>query len=408
MSVKNNALAQYMVVTASYWAFTLTDGALRMMVVLFFHNLGFSPLQVAMLFVLYELFGVITNLLGGWVATRIGLNMTMHAGIALQILALLMLTADPAWLTVFYVMVAQALSGIAKDLNKLSAKSSIRMLVSDDIKGSLYIWIARLTGSKNALKGVGFFLGGVLLTAFGFRTALLLMAIMLALVLCASYLFLDKQLGVAEFKPKFREIFAKSPAINRLSAARFFLFSARDVWFVVALPVFLQTQLQWDYVAVGTLLAVWVIAYGAVQSFAPLITGVNADGRTVFVWGSALCMVPVVLAVAVFFNWQVQEVLIGGLLLFGLLFAVNSSVHSYLIVSYARHDGVSLDVGFYYMANAAGRLAGTLLSGLVYQYAGLAACLLVSSLLLLIASVLASGLPRADRVPAIDQEQESL
>jgi len=400
MPVKNNALTQYMVVTASYWAFTLTDGALRMMVVLFFHNLGFSPLQVAMLFVLYELFGVITNLLGGWVATHIGLNMTMHAGIALQILALLMLTADSAWLTVFYVMVAQALSGIAKDLNKMSAKSSIKMLVSDEIKGSLYIWIARLTGSKNALKGVGFFLGGVLLAAFGFRTALVLMAVMLALVLSASYLLLDKQLGVAEFKPKFREIFAKSPAINRLSAARFFLFSARDVWFVVALPVFLQTQLQWDYVAVGTLLAVWVIAYGAVQSIAPNITGVNADGRTVFVWGAVLCVVPVLLAVAVLLNWQVQVVLIAGLLLFGALFAVNSSVHSYLIVSYARHDGVSLDVGFYYMANAAGRLMGTILSGLVYQYSGLAACLLVSSLLLLISTVLASGLPRADRASA--------
>ncbi len=396
MSVKNNALAQYMVVTASYWAFTLTDGALRMMVVLFFHNLGFSPLQVAMLFVLYELFGVITNLFGGWVATHIGLNMTMHAGISLQILALLMLTADPAWLTVVYVMVAQALSGIAKDLNKMSAKSSIKMLVSDDIKGSLYIWIARLTGSKNALKGVGFFLGGVLLAAFGFRTALVLMAIMLALVVSASYLLLDKQLGVAEFKPKFREIVAKSPAINRLSAARFFLISARDVWFVVALPVFLQTRLQWDYVAVGTLLAVWVMAYGAVQSFAPLITGVNADGRTVFVWGAVLCVVPVLLAMAVFFNWQVQAVLIAGLLLFGVLFAVNSSVHSYLIVSYARHDGVSLDVGFYYMANAAGRLMGTIVSGLVYQYSGLAACLLVSSLLLLMSTVLASGLPRSD------------
>ena len=400
MPVKNNALTQYMGVTASYWAFTLTDGALRMMVVLFFHNLGFSPLQVAMLFVLYELFGVITNLLGGWVATHIGLNMTMHAGIALQILALLMLTADPAWLTVFYVMVAQALSGIAKDLNKMSAKSSIKMLVSDDLKGSLYIWIARLTGSKNALKGVGFFLGGVLLAAFGFRTALVLMAMMLALALCASYLFLDKQIGVAVFKPKFREIFAKSPAINRLSAARFFLFSARDVWFVVALPVFLQTQLQWDYVAVGTLLAVWVIAYGAVQSIAPNITGVNADGQTVFVWGAVLCVVPVLLAVAVLLNWQVQAVLIAGLLLFGVLFAVNSSVHSYLIVSYARHDGVSLDVGFYYMANAAGRLMGTILSGLVYQYSGLAACLLVSSLLLLISTVLASGLPRADRASA--------
>ena len=265
-------LAQYLVVTASYWAFTLTDGALRMLIVLFFHQLGFSPLEVAMLFVLYEFFGVVTNLFGGWLASRIGLNVTMHVGLALQILSLAMLLVEPTLLTVAYVMVAQALSGIAKDLNKMSAKSSIKGLVSDE-DGGLYRWVARLTGSKNALKGVGFFLGGALLTGVGFRGALLWMAGALVIVLLLSVLLLDRNLGVASFKPKFRDMFSSSSAINRLSAARFFLFSARDVWFVVALPVYLQSQLDWSHVAVGTLLAVWVIAYGGVQALAPLITG---------------------------------------------------------------------------------------------------------------------------------------
>jgi len=391
----NRALFQYVIVTASYWAFTLTDGALRMLVVLFFHNMGFSPFEIAMLFILYELFGVITNLFGGWLATRVGLNMTMHIGLLLQIGSLVMLMADPNWLTLIYVMVAQALSGIAKDLNKMSAKSSIKMLVQDDTQGKLYRWIARLTGSKNALKGVGFFLGGVLLAAFGFRGALLIMAAGLALVLLASYLLLDKHLGTTSFKPKFRDLFSKSAAINRLSAARFFLFSSRDIWFVVALPVYLQTQLGWDHVAVGTMLAAWVIGYGIVQAIAPRITGPTPDGRTAFNWALMLVALPMGIAAALFAGWHVQAVLIVGLLLFGVIFAVNSSVHSYLIVSYARADGVSLDVGFYYMANAAGRLVGTVLSGLVYQMYGLAWCLVMAGLLIACSGVLAWRLPRS-------------
>ena len=277
--IRHNPLAQYLVVTASYWAFTLTDGALRMLVVLFFYQLGFSPLEIAMLFVLYEFFGVVTNLFGGWLASRIGLNVTMHVGLALQIFSLMMLLVDPALLTVAYVMVAQALSGIAKDLNKMSAKSSIKGLVTDE-DGGLYRWVARLTGSKNALKGVGFFLGGVLLASVGFRGALMWMAGMLVIVLLCSVLLLDSKLGVATFKPRFRDMFSSSSAINRLAAARFFLFSARDVWFVVALPVYLQSQLGWSHVAVGTLLAGWVIAYGAVQALAPAVTGRTQTGRS--------------------------------------------------------------------------------------------------------------------------------
>ncbi|MDP1931411.1 MAG: organoarsenical effux MFS transporter ArsJ [Gammaproteobacteria bacterium] len=398
-------LAQYLVITASYWAFTLTDGALRMLVVLFFHQLGFSPLEVAMLFVLYEFFGVLTNLFGGWLASRIGLNLTMHFGLALQILSLVMLLVDPALLTVAYVMVAQALSGIAKDLNKMSAKSSIKGLVSDE-DGGLYRWVARLTGSKNALKGVGFFLGGALLASVGFRGALVGMAAMLTIVLTVSVLLLDRKLGVASFKPKFRDMFSSSNAINRLSAARFFLFSARDVWFVVALPVYLQSQLGWSHVAVGTMLAGWVIAYGGVQAIAPRITGDGRSrimrpderdrkaptGKSAFGWAALLCLLPALISAALMLGWHPDTVLIIGLLAFGAVFAINSSVHSYLIVSWARQDGVSLDVGFYYMANAAGRLMGTVLSGLVYQTWGLETCLLASTVLVAVSALLARRL----------------
>lgn len=370
---------QYGIVTASYWAFTLTDGALRMLIVLFFHELGFSPLEVASLFLLYEFFGIVTNLVGGWLAARIGLNMTMHAGLALQIIALSMLLAEPSVLTIPYVMVAQALSGIAKDLNKMSAKSSIKSLIKDD--GGLYKWIAALTGSKNALKGVGFFLGGVLLTQFEFQGALIAMILLLVVTLVLSFLFLERNAGVTTYKAKFTDLFSKSPAINRLSTARFFLFAARDIWFVVALPVYLQSQLGWSYAAVGTLLATWVIAYGFVQGNAPKITGPTPNAQSAWRWACLLTLIPAAIALALIAQWPTAWVLILGLFAFGIVFAINSSIHSYLIVSWARHDGVSLDVGFYYMANAAGRLLGTILSGLVYQLWGLAACLLIASFL---------------------------
>ncbi len=392
------AIRQYLVVTLSYWAFTISDGALRMLVVLFFHQLGYSPLEVAMLFVLYEFFGIVTNLTGGWLAARLGLNITLHAGLLLQIVALAMLLVDPAWLTVAYVMVAQALSGIAKDLNKMSAKSSIKMLVSDDQQSTLFKWIALLTGSKNALKGVGFFIGAALLYWLGFRGAILVLAGVLAIVLVWSISVLKRDLGRSSFKPKFRDVLSKSPAINRLSAARFFLFGSRDVWFVVALPVFLHAQLQWPTIYIGALLAIWVIGYGIVQALAPRLTGFSKqhapDGYQVWLWSLPLMLLPLLIAVAVYWQVGVMWALTAGLLIYGVLFAINSAVHSYLIVAYADQDGVSLDVGFYYMANAGGRLAGTVLSGWIYQTAGLAACLLVSAMMIAAASIISRLLPR--------------
>ncbi|RON26741.1 organoarsenical effux MFS transporter ArsJ [Pseudomonas lini] len=389
---------QYLLVTGNYWAFTLTDGALRMLVVLHFHALGYSPLQIAALFLFYELFGVITNLVGGYLGARLGLNRTMNIGLGIQVAALLMLTVPVAWLTIPWVMGAQALSGIAKDLNKMSAKSSIKLLVPDGQQGKLYQWIAILTGSKNALKGVGFFLGGALLALIGFKGALLSMAGVLALIWVSSLILLKKDLGKAKAKPRFRDILSKSRAINILSAARMFLFGARDVWFVVALPVYLSSVFGWDFWKVGGFLAAWVIGYGIVQSFAPRITGKQRghvpDGRAAFLWALALSGLPAAIALGLNTGLSQQAVLLGGLMVFGALFAVNSSLHSYLIVSYAKEDGVSLDVGFYYMSNAMGRLIGTVLSGWVYQAFGLGACLWISSAFVIFAALISIALPR--------------
>jgi predicted MFS family arabinose efflux permease len=389
---------QYLVVTGNYWAFTLTDGALRMLVVLYFHQLGYAPLQVAMLFVFYELFGVVTNLVGGWLGARIGLNRTMTIGLALQVIALAMLAVPTAWLLVPWVMASQALSGIAKDLNKMSAKSSIKLLVPGDQQQALYRWVAALTGSKNALKGVGFFLGGALLTLIGFTAAVAAMACALAIVWLLSLRLLKRDLGKASNKPKFRDMFSKSRAINLLSAARLFLFGARDVWFVVALPVFLAETLGWDFWWIGSFLAAWVIGYGAVQAVAPWFTGRRSgklpDGRAAFVWAALLAVVPALMAVLLLSGQDAQTVVIAGLAVFGVLFAINSSLHSYLIVSYANEDGVSLDVGFYYMANAMGRLLGTVLSGWIYQKYGLAACLAASALMVIVAALTSSRLHR--------------
>jgi len=381
---------QYLLVTGNYWAFTLTDGALRMLVVLYFHDLGYSPLLIALLFLFYEFFGVVTNLVGGWLGARLGLNYTMNIGLALQVVALSMLLVPTALLTVPWVMAAQALSGIAKDLNKMSAKSAIKLLVPAEAQGTLYKWVAILTGSKNALKGVGFFLGGALLALLGFRSAIAAMAIALALVWLASVLLLKRDLGKAKAKSKFRDIFSKSRAINLLSAARLFLFAARDVWFVVALPVFLASQFGWDHWKVGGFLALWIIGYGIVQSLAPRFTGGPPTAKTAFLWAGVLAAIPALIAVALHAGIHPAVSLLGGLMLFGFLFAVNSSLHSYLIVRHAREDGVSMDVGFYYMANAMGRLTGTILSGWVYQVSGLEACLWISAVFVLLAAVLAS------------------
>lgn len=385
------AIQQYLLITINYWCFTITDGALRMLVVLHFHQLGYSAIAIAMLFLFYEVFGVVTNLVGGWLGARFGLNRTMNIGLWLQVCALLMLAIPSQYLTVFYVMAAQALSGIAKDLNKMSAKSSIKALVPAGQNKRLFKWVALLTGSKNALKGFGFFLGGVLLTVFGFQHSLLFMACILAVIAVFSLLMLKADLGKAKQKIKFNQLFSKSSSLNYFSAARLCLFASRDVWFVVALPVYLASQFMWTHQQVGGFLAAWVIIYGLIQAIAPKLTGkskeVPPSALLMSNWAWILTSLIILLIIALFVFQSVYVVVIG-LCLFAVVFAMNSSLHSYGIVALAKEDGVSLDVGFYYMANAMGRLLGTILSGVVFQLHGIEACLIFAVFLSIGAALL--------------------
>ena len=396
-------IRNYALVTAAYWGFTLTDGALRMLVLLHFYQLGYSTIQIAFLFLLYEFFGIITNLIGGWIGSHFGLKVTLFAGLTLQVIALSALGfLDPGWSVLFsicYVMGLQALSGIAKDLTKMSSKSAIKVLVPDDTESTLFKWVALLTGSKNALKGVGFFLGGLLLSTVGFRYALWLMAGGLTLILLATILTLPEHIGLAKQKTKFTAILSKSRNINLLSAARLFLFGSRDIWFVVGLPVFLSSSLNWSETQIGSFLALWVIGYGGVQAFAPQLLkifskGATPRGGTASTGTFTLAFLTMLIAIGLTFDYSPWITVVGGLILFGIIFAINSSVHSYLILAYTETDQAALNVGFYYMANASGRLTGTLLSGIVFQFAGLIGCLWVSAGFVMIAGCISLFLPR--------------
>ena len=424
-------LAAYAAVTAAYWAFMLTDGALRMLVLLHFHELGFTPLQLAYLFLLYEAAGVVTNLSAGWIAARFGLTATLYAGLVLQIGALAALAAlDPGWtlwVSVAFVMAAQGVSGVAKDLAKMASKSAVKLLAPADRQGALFRWVAALTGSKNAVKGVGFFLGGALLAAFGFEASALGMAAGLVVILVAVAALMPAGLPRGRATVPFRDVFSKDRDVNRLSAARLFLFGARDVWFVVGVPIYFYSV--WSdgtpegnraaFFAIGTFMAVWIVGYGAVQAFAPQLLrarrkAVPEIARLATLWVGALAVIPAFLALAAFAaqegggiaealgepdRWLTATV-IGGLLLFGVVFALNSSLHSYLILAFTSSERVTMDVGFYYMSNAAGRLVGTLLSGLSYQFGGLPLCLSTAALLAVLSHVCARRIRAPeDRVP---------
>ena len=394
-------LKNYILVTLAYWGFTITDGALRMLVLLYFNSIGYTPLQIAFLFLFYEIFGVVTNFLGGWIGSQFGLKVTLYAGIGLQVFSMIMLSwLNPnwaEWLAVAYVMVAQAFSGIAKDLTKMSSKSAIRLVVPQEAQSSLFKWVAVLTGSKNALKGVGFFVGSVLLTSVGFTNSLLVMAGGLFLIMFTG-LMLPKGMGKIKAKVKFKQLFSKSKEINILSAARFFLFGSRDVWFVVGLPVFLQGTLGWSFYQVGGFLACWVIGYGVIQFLAPTLiqrfgSGHPPKSKTIQFWTFTLTVVPAGIALALQLGVPGNIAIIAGLLVFGVVFAFNSAVHSYLVLAFTDDDKVALNVGFYYMANSGGRLAGTVLSGLVFQYFDLVGCLWTSMLLVLAAGLVTMKLP---------------
>ncbi len=398
LSKQTQELKNYFTVTLAYWGFTLTDGAIRMLVVLYFYQLGYSPLEIAMLFLFYELCGVVTNFIGGWMASHMGLNTTMHLGMSMQIIALLMLAVPVSWLSVPYVMFAQAVSGIAKDLNKMSAKSSVKLMLPEKTESKLFSWVAFLTGSKNAIKGLGFFLGGVLLNLFSFQTALFILAFGLTVLFVATYIFLPRDMGKTRVKVKFKHLFSKSREINRLSAARLFLFAARDVWFVVALPVYLSAVLGWSHTAVGAFFSLWVIGYGIVQASTPRLIRLlhrnkEPDGATATLWAFILLLTLSVMTLLLEQGTQPELIIVTGLIIFAIVFAINSSVHSYLILAYSTHDQVSVDVGFYYMANAVGRLTGTVLSGWIYQQWGLEACLWWSAGFVFVTTVISTELP---------------
>lgn len=390
-----NGLRAYAAVTAAYWAFMLSDGALRLLVLLHFNALGFSPIQLAWLFLLYELAGVVTNLSAGWLAARFGLASTLYAGLGVQIAALLALAQlDPGWsvaVSVGFVTAVQGASGVAKDLAKMSSKSAVKVLAPKG-EGALFRWVAVLTGSKNAVKGAGFFLGAALLAGLGFVAALWAMALVLALILLAVAAFLPRGLPGGSKAAKFTQVWSKDRRINLLAVARLFLFGARDVWFVVGVPVFFQSVLggQNGFYLIGGFMALWTMAYGAVQGFAPQILRKGAALAQARHWAGVLWPIPLTLAVlaaaAPGIGLQpagLAWVLVLGLLAFGYVFALNSALHSYLILDLARADRVTMDVGFYYMANAAGRLLGTALSGLSYQIGGLPLCLATAAALAL-------------------------
>uniref|UniRef100_UPI0038700BF4 organoarsenical effux MFS transporter ArsJ n=1 Tax=Salibaculum sp. TaxID=2855480 RepID=UPI0038700BF4 len=403
-------MSAYIAVTAAYWAFMLTDGALRMLVLLHFHTLGFSPVQLAYLFVLYEIAGMVTNLCAGWIAARFGLTSTLYAGLGLQVIALVALAQlDPEWamaLSVIYVMLVQGASGVAKDLAKMSSKSAVKLLAPTG-QGGLFRWVAVLTGSKNAVKGMGFLLGAALLGGVGFIGAVWGMAAVLAVILLAVALFMPRGLPTGRKGAKFSEVFSDSANVNWLSAARVFLFGARDVWFVVGLPVYFYAVLsdgseagnRAAFFMIGTFMAVWIILYGAMQASAPRLLRADRRPEAELVgatrgWALALMAVPVILTGAALAAGQPQSwltvTLVGGLLVFGALFAINSSLHSYLILAFTKAERVTMDVGFYYMANAGGRLLGTVLSGLTYQLGGLPLMLGTASVMVAL-SALAAG-----------------
>lgn len=400
-----HAARNYAIVTAAYWGFTLTDGALRMLVLLHFYQLGYSPFTLAFLFLLYEAAGVLANLIGGWLATRYGITRMLTVGLLTQITGFTLLSLlNPAWtaaLSVAWVVVAQGVCGVAKDLTKTASKSAIKVTqaaAKEQDNGQLFKWVAWFTGSKNAMKGFGFFLGGVLLQTLGFQGSLWLMAALLAVVLAGVVSSLPRMMGKSKASKSAKELFAKNAGINALAAARVALFGARDVWFVVGVPVFLYSQ-GWNFTMVGGFLAAWTIGYGLVQALAPQIVKRSADGLSSEVpaarrWSAMLAVVPAGLAAAVALQAPALEwVVVAGLALFGFAFAVNSSVHSYLVLAYAGSEKAAEDVGFYYAANALGRFLGTLLSGLLYQWGGLLYALMGSAVMLAVCWLVTLNLP---------------
>ncbi|MCR9247010.1 MAG: organoarsenical effux MFS transporter ArsJ [bacterium] len=387
----------FLVVTGCYWAFTLSDGALRMLVLLHLHAQGQTAWGLALLLLPYEIAGVFTNLAGGFLGARFGLKPLLVTGLLLQAVACQMLAVDSEDLTLGWVMLTQVLSGVAKDFAKTASKSYVRKLAPDAKAGALFRAVAVLTGSKNAIKGFGFFVGGALLATLGFQSTNVAIAVALTGMTALALALLPRVPGTPD--KAVTSVFAHDSAVNWLAAARLFLFGSRDAWFAIALPLFLTTIWHWQSSGVGGFLAVWVIGYGLVQSLAPQLTRTDqlaAGMRRTLTMTLALlvpiAMTVVALATEAWADWQ-REIVLGGLLLYGAVFALCSSLHSWLVVALAGADTVVERVGFYYAANAAGRLVGLLLSGWLYDaWGGDADGLLATLVAASVAVLLAAGM----------------
>ncbi len=418
----SQSLSAYISVTFAYWGFMLTDGAVRMLVLFHFHLLGLSPLELATIFLLYEFMGVITNLYAGYIAARLGLNTTLYAGLGFQIIALsalalysevLQSSAGLASFSLAYVVISQGLSGIAKDLTKMSAKSAVKWLAPDS-DGTLLRWVAFLTGSKNAVKGSGFFLGAALLTVIGFTSALWSLVALLLVVLFLLVFIMPSGLTTKNKSTKLKEVFSVNSHINWLSGARLFLFGARDVWFVVGVPIFFYSilsdgstsQNKAAFFQIGFFMSLWIILYGATQAItAKLFNSASRSHYTIIqITKMAVLFLAVILATLTAFTatnllseMSLFYVVIIGLFIFGFVFAISSSLHSYLILAVSEPERVTMDVGFYYMSNAAGRLLGTFLSGVSYQFGGLPTCLACATMLCLFSWLLTFPLANLEK-----------
>ena len=412
----------------AYVVFTLTDGGARTIVLLHAHQLGFNAIEIALMFALYELMGVATNLAGGFFGSQHGLRFTVMLSLVLQLVGFTALactgtvfgelkdaTDSVRFEAFWWIASCQALNGIAKDLMKLAGKSTPKLVTGPNENSKLFKLVAYLTGMKNSMKGLGYFVGGLLLAGTGYVGALAIMGGFIAILAPFSWIYLDSDLGIAKKRPKCSQVFNKNRNVNILSGARFFLFGSRDIWFEVAAPLFLAAApLDWSDGSVGGFMAGYTIIYGQFQALTATAFKTeklkrNPNNRDVVILAMICAVLPAALGGLLYVIRDhitaTQVVLIMGVALYAIVFAANSSVHSFMIVLYSNRDKVAMDLGFYYMANAGGRLVGTVASGFVFYHTkseyGLSVCLWISSAFLLGAALVSMLLDKPQQETSV-------
>jgi MFS family permease len=410
------AIKPFVVISASYLLFTVTDGGIRTIVLFNAFQRKFSAFEVSIMFVLYELAGTFTNFLAGIAGARWGLKATMLAGLFLQLGGIGMLFGWSEKFTkeqaIIFVTIAQMLSGISKDLVKLGGKAVTKLVTPDSKQGVLYKRVSMITGLKNSLKGVGYFLGGALVQWSYFGALGVMMGIVL-LAIPWPALGLESGLGRTRRENiTWRSVFKKNHNIQALSAARFFLFASRDAWFDVPLPFYLRSKegFGWERAAAAALLGAWIILYGQVQSWTPQLVAkplkqFPANKYHAALWAGINAVIPLVLGCFLQFSdifrahdvRAMMPILLVGVFVFAIIFAINSSIHSYLAVKYSEGDKIAVDIGFYYMSNSAGRLFGTLVGGALFEFVGnytngFAACFWFSLCLTVVAAAITPAL----------------